>query len=111
MSDRTRVLTHALGDMARDDMWFVAVCDCGWEGPPSPDPVTASNFWGQHLLALGQGGYWQDRALQVVHLHATDGADSPFCVECGHGWPCRTQRILHGEDDHQRVPATEHTDG
>lgn len=41
---------HALDGLPQPGGWHVAVCGCGWEGPPCPDTVTAANFWGQHLL-------------------------------------------------------------
>lgn len=41
---------HALEDFDEDNGFDVAVCDCGWVGPPCPDKITAANFWGQHLL-------------------------------------------------------------
>lgn len=46
------MIEHALDDIQQPDGWDVAVCGCGWEGPPCPDRVTAANFWGQHLLAV-----------------------------------------------------------
>lgn len=41
--------------------------------------------------------HWLDVTREVMHLHQSDGADSPFCLECGHSFPCNTQRLLHSE--------------
>lgn len=46
---------HALDDFTDEDDFDVAVCDCGWTGPPCPDIVTAANFWGQHLIEVRHG--------------------------------------------------------
>lgn len=39
-----------------------------------------------------------ERAAEAVAsvrlIHASDGAGTPFCEECGHTWPCLTTRAL-----------------
>jgi hypothetical protein len=32
------------------DGWNIAVCECGWQSPGCPDPSTAAEVWGGHLI-------------------------------------------------------------
>lgn len=34
---------------------------------------------------------------RVREIHTSDGAETPFCMECGHTYPCLTIRALDGE--------------
>lgn len=36
---------------------------------------------------------------RIRDLHTSDGADSPFCTECGHPYPCKTIRALSPAQD------------
>jgi hypothetical protein len=42
----------------------------------------------------------RDELLKRVRdEHHSDNAQSPFCVECGHSWPCWTARAVNGGTD------------
>lgn len=41
--------------------------------------------------------YWQGVAYRVMKLHKKNQAGT-VCLECWGTWPCKTQRVLHGEE-------------
>lgn len=45
---------HCLEELTDEDGWDVAVCDCGWKSPPSPDKETAAEFWANHAVVSGR---------------------------------------------------------
>lgn len=63
------MIEHALNHLTLREGWDTAVCGCGWESPPCPDPTTAANFWGQHLLAVAES---KRERIPVPHNEGDD---------------------------------------
>jgi hypothetical protein len=40
----------------------------------------------------------REQIAAVRECHYSDGAESPFCEDCGYSWPCPTIRALDGSD-------------
>lgn len=57
--------------------WNIAVCDCGWQSPGCPDPTTAAEVWGGHLVdqVAGRLRDLDGWSYCVVHDECIDHAD------------------------------------
>jgi hypothetical protein len=86
-------------------------CTCGHSYQPDPfGPISSIH---QHRAEVVIDAGWRRQALiQLTELediktamrglHTSDGAESPFCNECAHSWPCATIKTVRTLNSSER---------
>lgn len=110
LHDKPHPLFHDRHDLP-DDLWTVQEVLCSaitvhhlldLAGVPHRYSLDTADIGSRTLIAVLGILTLRERLDRIAGLHAREtgpaGMVGDFCVECGHRWPCETERITGGAD-------------